>query len=187
MISTLILVALSAVSGFVIGRNHFPYHAMLAAAVVLAPLSAVILQNQGFGAISGIFTIVSCLTLNQVAYVIGVVRANSGPEDLHLINKRTTYPAMVATTIFAANRSGSRRPFICHLRLKSAIGQTHQDTRSITRGVFHKVGHAGTPDRLGALSKLPKADGQFSNGVEVVAYRCQSCGTETVQTARADG
>jgi hypothetical protein len=81
MISTLILVALSAVSGFVIGRNHFPYHAMLAAAVVLAPLSAVILQNQGFGAISGIFTIVSCLTLNQVAYFVGAIRENPGPED----------------------------------------------------------------------------------------------------------
>jgi hypothetical protein len=27
----------------------------------------------------------------------------------------------------------------------------------------------------------------FSNGMEVVAYHCESCGTETVQTARADG
>ena len=79
MISILILLALSAVSGFVLGRNHFPYHAMLAAAVVLAPLSAVILQNQGFG---GIFTIVTCLTLNQVAYFIGAIRANRGPDDL---------------------------------------------------------------------------------------------------------
>ena len=82
MISILILLALSAVSGFVLGRNHFPYHAMLAAAVVLAPLSAVILQNQGFGALSGIFTIVTCLTLNQVAYFIGAIRANRGPDDL---------------------------------------------------------------------------------------------------------
>ena len=82
MISILILLALSAVSGFVLGRNHFPYHAMLAAAEVLAPLSAVILQNQGFGALSGIFTIVTCLTLNQVAYFIGAIRANRGPDDL---------------------------------------------------------------------------------------------------------
>jgi hypothetical protein len=48
---------------------------------VLVPLSAVVLQNQGFGAFSGISTIVACLTVNQAAYVVGRIRAKDGPND----------------------------------------------------------------------------------------------------------
>jgi p-aminobenzoyl-glutamate transporter AbgT len=51
----------------VLGRNNFRWHALLAAAIVLAPLSAVILQNQGFGALAGISTIIACLAINQLA------------------------------------------------------------------------------------------------------------------------
>jgi hypothetical protein len=48
---------------------------------VLVPLSAVVLQNQGFGAFSGISTMVACLTVNQVAYVVGRILAKDGPND----------------------------------------------------------------------------------------------------------
>jgi hypothetical protein len=47
---------------------------------VLAPLSAVALQNQGFGALSGIFITVVCLTINQTANVVGI-RAKDCPND----------------------------------------------------------------------------------------------------------
>ena len=77
----LILLALNTLSGFILGRNNFRWHAILAAAMVLAPLSAVILQNQGFGALSGISTIAACLTVNQVAYLIGAFHANRGPRN----------------------------------------------------------------------------------------------------------
>ena len=79
----LILLALSALLGFILGRNNFRWHAIAAVAMVLAPLSAVILQNQGFGALSGISMIVACLAVNQVAYLIGALHPNrnEGPRN----------------------------------------------------------------------------------------------------------
>ena len=47
------LLALSALSGFVLA-SYFSWPAILVAGAVLAPLSAIVLQNQGFGALSGI-------------------------------------------------------------------------------------------------------------------------------------
>jgi hypothetical protein len=79
MSSILILLALSALSGFVLG-SYFTWPAILVAGIVLAPFSAIVLQNQGFGALSGIAVIVLCLTINQVAYLIGAIRANDGPN-----------------------------------------------------------------------------------------------------------
>jgi hypothetical protein len=79
MSSILILVALSALSGFVLA-SYFSWPAILVAGVVLALLSAIVLQNQGFGALSGISAIVACLTINQIAYLIGISRADDGPS-----------------------------------------------------------------------------------------------------------
>jgi len=79
MSSVLILLALSALSGFVLASS-FSWPAILVAGVVLAPLSAIVLQNQGFGALSGISIIVFCLVINQVAYVIGGIHAKEGPN-----------------------------------------------------------------------------------------------------------
>ena len=81
MSSVLILLALSALSGFVLGSGQFSWPAILVAGAVLAPLSAVVFQNQGFGALSGISITVTCLAINQAAYVVGRIRANDGPED----------------------------------------------------------------------------------------------------------
>jgi hypothetical protein len=39
------------------------------------------IANQGFGALSGISITVTCLAINQAAYVVGRIRANDGPED----------------------------------------------------------------------------------------------------------
>jgi hypothetical protein len=80
MSSVLILLALSALSGFVLA-SYFSWPAILVAGAVLAPLSAIVLQNQGFGALSGISITVTCLAINQAAYVVGRIRANDGPED----------------------------------------------------------------------------------------------------------
>jgi hypothetical protein len=81
MTSIFILLALSAVLGFVLGTRRFSWHAILVAGWLLAPLSAVILQKQGFGALSGISTIVGCLIVNQVAYLIGAAGANRDPRN----------------------------------------------------------------------------------------------------------
>jgi hypothetical protein len=81
MISIFILLAISAVSGFALGRGRLSWHAILVAGAVLAPLSAVILRIQGFGALSGISTIVACLIVNQIAYWIGAAGANGDPRN----------------------------------------------------------------------------------------------------------
>jgi hypothetical protein len=76
-----ILLALSALLGFVLGVSRFSWWAIAAAGAALAPLSAVVLQNLGFDALSGISSTVGCLATNQVAYVVGVIRAKKGPQD----------------------------------------------------------------------------------------------------------
>jgi hypothetical protein len=81
MSSIAILLALGALSGFILGVSRFSWWAIIAAGAVLAPLSAVALQNLGFGALSGISITVACLAINQVAYVVGAIRAKDGPED----------------------------------------------------------------------------------------------------------
>jgi hypothetical protein len=89
--SILILLALSALLGFVLA-SYFSWPAILVAGAVLAPLSAFVLQNQGFGALSGISITVACLAINQAAYVVGRIRANDGPDDGsvedHLLQQR---------------------------------------------------------------------------------------------------
>jgi len=81
MSSILILLALSVLSGLVLGVSHFSWLTILLAGAALAPLSAVVFQNQGFGALSGISITVTCLAINQAAFVVGRIRANDGPED----------------------------------------------------------------------------------------------------------
>jgi hypothetical protein len=39
---------------------------------VLAPLAAAALQWQGFAALPGIFTILACLVVNQMAFVLAI-------------------------------------------------------------------------------------------------------------------
>ena len=68
--SIVILLAVSGMLGFVIGKSRFPWPALIVAGAVLA-LGAVVFQGQGFTALWGIFTIVGCLVVNQIAYVLG--------------------------------------------------------------------------------------------------------------------
>jgi hypothetical protein len=82
MSSILILLALGALSGFVLGIGYFAWPAIFVAGAVLAPLSTVVLQNQNFDGLSGISVIVACLTINQAAYVVGTIHANNGPKEV---------------------------------------------------------------------------------------------------------
>jgi hypothetical protein len=84
MSSILILLALSALSGFVLEIGRFSWPAILAAGGVLAPLSTVVLQNQDFDTL------------------------RTDLSSLYLSNEPTTNHTMVATTTFAVNTSGSR-------------------------------------------------------------------------------
>jgi hypothetical protein len=108
--SILILLALSALLGFVLA-SYFSWPAILVAGAVLAPLSAFVLQNQGFGALSGISITVACLAINQAAYVVGrilMVRTTGLSRIIYFSNGPTTNHRTVATMTSAANTNSSR-------------------------------------------------------------------------------
>jgi len=80
----LFLPAASAILGLVAGF-FFSWIAILVSGSVLAVLSATVLQHEGFGFLAGIAIIVVCLSLNQIAYLIGTTYASpQGPphDDL---------------------------------------------------------------------------------------------------------
>jgi hypothetical protein len=66
------LVALAAVSKFLLGQRRLRWFVMLALGAVFAILTAWVLQTMGFEAPIGIAVIVTCLTLYQGAYVVGL-------------------------------------------------------------------------------------------------------------------
>jgi hypothetical protein len=73
-----VLLAVSAIGGLVLGF-YFSWMAILASGLVLAIVSATLLQKEGFGFLAGIAIIVVCLTVNQITYLIGVrLSADSG-------------------------------------------------------------------------------------------------------------
>jgi len=71
MSAVLILVALSALSGFA-GGSYFSWPSLVMTGAVLAPLAAVVLQRQDFTALPGISIIIGCLVVNQAAYVVAI-------------------------------------------------------------------------------------------------------------------
>jgi hypothetical protein len=75
MNAVFMLLALSAVVGLAL--SSFAWWPLIVASLTLAVLSATVLQIEGFGTIPGVAIIAVCLTLNQVAYLIGFVRSGS--------------------------------------------------------------------------------------------------------------
>jgi hypothetical protein len=75
-----ILLAVSAILGFVLGF-YFSWIAILISGLVLAVISAIVLQKEGFGPLAGIATIVACLTVNQLAYLIGAILVHRGRKE----------------------------------------------------------------------------------------------------------
>ena len=84
----LLLLALSALIGFGLG-TRFRWPAIVASSAVIAVISSVILQIQGFGALPGIAIVVACLTVSQMGYVAAFLRpgrlfqeqAHQGPSQ----------------------------------------------------------------------------------------------------------
>jgi hypothetical protein len=70
MSSVIVLLALSLMIGFALGR--FSWRAIALSSLALAVLAAIVLHRQEFGPLAGIAIIVTCLTINQAAYLAGV-------------------------------------------------------------------------------------------------------------------
>jgi hypothetical protein len=90
MNAILILLAVSSLLGLVLGL-YFSWLAIGVSGLVLALLSAVVLQHEGFGSLAGIAIIVVCLTVNQMTCLIGVMSVNRG-TDGSLLASPTIHP-----------------------------------------------------------------------------------------------
>ena len=76
MSAVILLIALSALIGFVLGTT-LSWLAIAASSMGIAVLASAILQIQGFGALPGIAIVVTCLTVNQMAYLARAFRRPS--------------------------------------------------------------------------------------------------------------
>ena len=76
------LLAVSALAGLVLGLFYFGLAAIVVSGLILAISAAAILQNIDFGSLEGIAIIVLCLTVNQIAYLIGPTLASRGPKNV---------------------------------------------------------------------------------------------------------
>jgi hypothetical protein len=74
------LLAVSALAGLVLGF-YFGLAALVVWGLILSISAAAILQNEDFDFLSGIAIIVLCLTVEEIAYLIGAAPASRGPED----------------------------------------------------------------------------------------------------------
>ena len=77
--AVIVLLALSAAVGFALGS--FSWLAIAISGAVLAVVSSAALHIQGIGAWPGIVIVVACLTVNQIAYLVGIfaIHHSSGP------------------------------------------------------------------------------------------------------------
>jgi hypothetical protein len=81
MSAACILLVLSAVIGLVLSTLTW-WPAIVACEVTLAGLFSMVLQIEGFRTIPGIAIITVCLTVSQVAYLIGLVRRRGSRNNI---------------------------------------------------------------------------------------------------------
>jgi hypothetical protein len=85
-----LILMVGALSGLVLAQV-FSWLGLVWCAPVLAVVSAVLLQRHGFGWPAGFATIVACLSLNQIGYLIGTY-FRIKPTIHHASDTRTTSP-----------------------------------------------------------------------------------------------
>ena len=71
MIVIVVLFAVSAAAGFLLGYFCFHWLFIVASGLIIALTTAWILQANGIWVVAGIAAIVACLTINQFAFLVG--------------------------------------------------------------------------------------------------------------------
>jgi len=80
MNTILVLLAVSALVGLVFGF-FFSWVGILVAGLAIAIIAAAALQHEGLGSLAGIAIIVVCLTVNQIAFLIGLTLVTRRRRD----------------------------------------------------------------------------------------------------------
>jgi hypothetical protein len=78
-----ILLTMSALVGLGFGV-YFKWVALVLSGLILAIVGAAVLQREGFGHLAGIAIIVACLTVNQMAYLIGAALVTRRTDKISL-------------------------------------------------------------------------------------------------------
>ena len=71
VIVIVVLFAVSAAAGFLLGYFCFHWFFIVASGLIIALTTAWILQANGIWVVAGIAAIVACLTINQFAFLVG--------------------------------------------------------------------------------------------------------------------
>lgn len=81
VLTVLMLATVSVVWGLALAIYYFEWPTLGASGLTLATIAAILLYHYGFGFFAGVGIIFGCVTLNQVAYLIGTVIVRGGSED----------------------------------------------------------------------------------------------------------
>src|SRR5947209_11233622 len=82
--AVLMLAAVSGLVGVALGLYGFRWGALALAGVILAIVSAIVLQRENFGFVAGVAVAAGLLTVNQITYVIGLTIFALAAEDTNL-------------------------------------------------------------------------------------------------------
>lgn len=73
MSAVLMFAAISAIGGLVLGFYCVPWRVIVIPNLIIAIVSAIVSLDQNFSFLAGFAFVFGCLSLNQIAYVIGAV------------------------------------------------------------------------------------------------------------------
>jgi hypothetical protein len=82
VLTVLMLATGSVVWGLALAIFYFEWPTLGASGLFLTIIAATLLYHYGFGFFAGVGIIVGCVSLNQIAYLIGTVIVSGGSEDL---------------------------------------------------------------------------------------------------------
>jgi hypothetical protein len=80
--TVLMLGTVSVVWGMALALYYFDWPTLGASGLILTIIAVTLLHYSEFGLFAGVGIIVGCLSLNQIAYLIGTVIVGRGSEDL---------------------------------------------------------------------------------------------------------
>jgi hypothetical protein len=81
VLTILMLATVSVVWGLALALYYFEWPTLGASGLILTIIAVTLLHYSEFGLFAGVGIIVGCLSLNQIAYLIGTVIVGCGSED----------------------------------------------------------------------------------------------------------
>ena len=81
VLTVLMLATVSVVWGLALAIYYFEWPTLETSGVILTTIAMTLLYYDGFGLLAGVGIIVGCVSLNQIAYLIGTAMVSRGSQD----------------------------------------------------------------------------------------------------------